>query len=119
MKSPYFTFVIHCALFLLAFGLEDTRLLFTFSALAGLFPRRHVNFFQYLSASVTGLLLLFVFFQPNPEVSALLAEVLGLGSIHLYVIVTFVTALTSSFTAVAVNRITLPAKKKQNQYMNS
>lgn len=119
MKNPIISFVISAVFFGLAFGLEDTTLLFTFSALAGLIPRRRLHFFHYFGASVLALIAMYLVFAPNRTVSDLLAEVLGLGTVHPFVLVAFVSGITATLTAIAVNRLTLPPEREKNQYIKS
>ncbi|MCE2495933.1 MAG: hypothetical protein J4F31_05065 [Flavobacteriales bacterium] len=117
MNNPVVSFLLSLIFFGFAFGLEGTALLFTFSALAGLLPRRRLHFSHYFGASALALVGMFLIFPPNDLLSDLLAEVLGLGSVHPFILVAFVSALTATLTAIAVNRLTLPSERKNNQYI--
>jgi len=117
MKSNTLPWLLHLTLFTIGFALEDTSLLFVFAAMAGLFPRKRIVFWSYYSASVASLIGLYLFASPDPTMSNLLGEVLGLGSVHPYVIVAFVSSLTVTMTALAVNRITRKADKPSGQYI--
>lgn len=119
MKNTYVAFIFHIILFTVACSLENTALLFTLAALAGLIPRRRLHFFHYFGASAVSLALLFIFFRPDEQVSSLLAEVLGLGSVHPFVLIAFTTVLTATLTAIAVNRLTLRPERDNNQYLAS
>lgn len=117
MKSNSLSWLLHLTLFTLGFALEDTSLLFVFAAMAGLFPRRRIDFWSYFSASTASLIGLYLFASPDPTVSNLIREILGLGSVHPFVIVAFVSSLTVTMTALAVNRITRKADKPSGQYI--
>ena len=116
MKNNTLPWLLHFVLFTVGFALEDTSLLFTLAAIAGLFPRRRIIFWSYFSASVAALIMLFLFHAPDPKVSELLGSVLGLGRVHPFVLVAFVSSLTATFTALAVNRITRKADEPNTQY---
>ncbi len=117
MKNNSLPWLLHFVLFTVGFALEDTSLLFTFAAMAGLFPRRRIAFWSFFSASVASLIALYIVQTPDPKVSELLGSVLGLGSVHPFLLVAFVTSLTATCTAVAVNRITRKADKSSAQYV--